>query len=1767
MADKNIIDFQVEADASDVTRSARQAVEALRSVAVKVGDVEAAIAKMFKGSLPEQLKQLEALSKQLNVVKASGSDIKGVRNASQTLARGTTETQLSLAALQAFKNTERADGIRLRQEVAKELRKSADARESFYREVRSSLPQGEDRATAFQSRLKAEGARVDLSKLVTEMSVYEARLTDEAHKGRVKRTAEFEAGLKDQRSLLSKHQRQMENLLKRDFGAIFLDKDPQNRRTLATQSIDRIQTLAGNRGLPPVDRTRLEAVYNQAEERRTVRDAGRDNRSLESSQRNFDKAYSSAIREDYAREQSALQAAITAKLRGLEGDFGRRLAFANLETDQIKRRENVEELLTKYTLEAAELKREGNFHQQALNAEHKIQLAVARREARPVVAPKPDRETDGGLIGRQAALLANYAALGGVIASFSSVAGSTIELQKELKQLQAITQSTNGEMASLTKTIFEVGNSTNLSLKDITAATTLLGQAGYSAGQIREALPAVAQLATAVGTSGEEAGKALTSVLSVYDLSIERSQDVANKLAQALNSSKLDFEQLQLGIQYAANTAAQGGVSFEEMTAALGAMSDAGIKSGSILGTGLRNIIDELQTPSKKFTDNLTKMGLTADDVSLETQSLYEVLEILQSRGFSSAAAMESFGKRAGSAFIALSGNLSNLQAYTEQLQHTTAASDAAAIQMESLASQFTRLSNNVVELTTTAGGPFLATLASMVGMLASLTHAATGASTAFQLIGTVLASLAVVASVRWIITQTAALKLLTGGVGAFSIAYNFAMINLAAGTGIISAVTIGIRAFTAALLASPLVVWTAGLSAAVLAFDLFAGGQRRAREELEKYQAAASEAKGEVDKYSGRMSELNAEIDKSVKRHARLAGPEGMAALPGLANSASERFGQWGFTLQQGKLTVDGYILSLIQLRAEMAQVAIDKAKIERSAVVSQQRSADANGIRSGTSSFGNFGDFTSLIHGNSKGRAILRDNNLLDVVNRGAVAGLRPNGDAARLLQVIEANPRAFGAAGEKVARSIRTAAVSTRNNSFRVQNLDQQISDLSLIADPGFVQLSQRTATTLGGQQDSRASILANYKGQERTRRLAAYDAQVRSDSQALKIDLDKKVLEGARDPVVIQLAARARISPEEFSRNRFVAANPHFGQVFAKSGLFVSSNNPDVIRANIKEITAQTASVPPEQRPALRKKKAELEAQLYFLQNPDADPEAATETMDAITRAGGYSPYKKERSGGQGDRTQTRRATTLTAQIKDAERGITNLANSLGPNPMDQLFNTKRLEEALDTWESLKRDEITASAEGSGASAEDLKDRLEVFNSEAEEYRAKVLNGNFAGATSLLATQGQRYVDEAVQKATADVTTGTRDYASASLEVRMEMDRQLNRELEASRAQFMASNPGVDPALNATFQEEQGQITRTHAVKVNDFLNELLKASSEAALKAITNEVRPGQLTIDRLRAKSGGSAKLDLAEARLNLRPLQAQSDAANRTVADLQNRTDSASGDEKDRLTLQLEAAKEQAAAYAYELERARIAVEAMANRTPEAASAAEVLGAAWANFVDQSPVNKPWFQQLSEGLSGTFETVRSGMASLVKDVFSGTKSIGDAFKDLGMKIVESLLDMAAQIIANKILLWVLSMISGKATGTDQAPTGKNNFQGPSFAKMATGGLVRGQDTLRDSVKTLLRPGEFVMRKSAVDMIGRDKLAAMNIAGNTKVSQMSSVGATMAAREPDIVNVYAVAPDRRPPPSKNDILAILHEDIMTGGRSKQLIKQVMVGAV
>lgn len=314
---------------------------------------------------------------------------------------------------------------------------------------------------------------------------------------------------------------------------------------------------------------------------------------------------------------------------------------------------------------------------------------------RQMVAPAEKVMRD---ISRRMQIYFTYKTIDFFTQSVGGAVDSLIKLQSAFANIQAITASTTGQMEKIRKAVFDVGVNTRFATEEVSEAAVVLGQAGLSTQEIASVLEHTATLASATGEDLKNTAGLMTSVLSIWNMNAEQASHVADVFVTSANDTKATLDSLSYGIQYAGTSLAQLGVSFEEASAVMSASTNAGLKSSSMLGTGMRALATELTNQSKRMQETLASLGLTFDDVDIQSLGLIKVLKNLKEAGFGATEAFAAFDRRAATYALAALSELDTAEKLTEEFNRSGAAAKANATQMATLESQLISLKDIIAK-------------------------------------------------------------------------------------------------------------------------------------------------------------------------------------------------------------------------------------------------------------------------------------------------------------------------------------------------------------------------------------------------------------------------------------------------------------------------------------------------------------------------------------------------------------------------------------------------------------------------------------------------------------------------------------------------------------------------------------------------------------------------------------------------------------------------------------------------------------------------------------------------------------------------------------------------------------------------------------------------------------------------------------------------------------------------------------------------------------
>lgn len=441
--------------------------------------------------------------------------------------------------------------------------------------------------------------------------------------------------------------------------------------------------------------------------------------------------------------------------------------------------------------------------------------------------------------------------------------------EQQMNRVKAISGATGGQFDQLKQRAVELGASSVFSASEVAQAMENMASAGMNVNDIYSASAGVMDLAAVSGRDMGLAAEAVASAMNQFGIAGENATHVADVYAKAAADTNAETVDMAEAMKYAGPVMSSLNSSFEETAAAIGIMSNAGIK-GSQAGTTLRTAMQRLAAPTDVASKLMQSLGISAYNSEGQMKPISELLPHLQERlsGLSEEqrnnALNTLFGKESLSGMLALldsagpefDGVVSGLQnsngaakemadtmnsGLTGSIENLKGKLETAAITVsERFAPYIEQLADKVGELTewftnlseeqqdqiikwglvAAAAGPALVVFGKIAGAL----------GTTFKALGTVSSGIGkLVGKVAPLITNFAGME--TAAVGATGAASNFG--------GAVG------------LLSNPLGLVVGGAAALAGGLVVLANAKQHATEQAQKYGTTLSgETKGALDQF-----------------------------------------------------------------------------------------------------------------------------------------------------------------------------------------------------------------------------------------------------------------------------------------------------------------------------------------------------------------------------------------------------------------------------------------------------------------------------------------------------------------------------------------------------------------------------------------------------------------------------------------------------------------------------------------------------------------------------------------------------------------------------------------------------------------------------------------------------------------------------------------------------------------------------------------------------
>lgn len=481
------------------------------------------------------------------------------------------------------------------------------------------------------------------------------------------------------------------------------------------------------------------------------------------------------------------------------------------------------------------------------------------------------------------------------------------EFENELRTIQGLSQSATEEITALSDAALELGRSSSNGPRELVKGLRTMTQAGFSPGEAVSALPTVDSFARAGDMELGPAAESLIGISSAFGKAKSGLSEVANVISKAAAMSQTSIEGMTEAMKTASVVAEQYNVDIYEVSATLATMSARNIDR-SAAGTALRNVVNELYTPSEKAKRLMDALNFSAynADGSLKnlTQSFTEMKAVVEK--LNPKAQKEFFdvffGERGGKAGSAI---LSDVTAFVNKVENLRENSkgfvDSAALEKNlSLLNQAKSTVNAYEGALIRAGRAGSESFTELLGVLRDLANSfefQQGLSSLVYTFGQVSKAIvenisAITTIIQWYVAARVALVLARSALGLYARAVDDAAAASARKAAAVAADTLATAANTAvqttntaahtagAVAATalatrlagwiPVIGWVAtALGVAAVAWDLF----------REKKEAALAEPSGhgktlktELEDLVARAQKQAADAKRAVENNTTLA-------------------------------------------------------------------------------------------------------------------------------------------------------------------------------------------------------------------------------------------------------------------------------------------------------------------------------------------------------------------------------------------------------------------------------------------------------------------------------------------------------------------------------------------------------------------------------------------------------------------------------------------------------------------------------------------------------------------------------------------------------------------------------------------------------------------------------------------------------------------------------------------------------------------------------
>lgn len=215
-----------------------------------------------------------------------------------------------------------------------------------------------------------------------------------------------------------------------------------------------------------------------------------------------------------------------------------------------------------------------------------------------------------------------------------------------------------GRFSAMERNVRDVGKLTKYTTTEVANASRFLAMAGLDVDAINQSIRPIANIALVGDTELGETADLVTNIMTGYGIAPERMRRATDIMTMTFTSANTTLNEIAEAYKYSASLLHEGGVSFEEATAAMGVLGNAGIK-GSQAGTSMRTILANIVNPrSTKRNKAWEEVGVERFDENGKMRDLADIFQDLHDKNLDVSMYYRLFDRTAAQGAISLAANI-----------------------------------------------------------------------------------------------------------------------------------------------------------------------------------------------------------------------------------------------------------------------------------------------------------------------------------------------------------------------------------------------------------------------------------------------------------------------------------------------------------------------------------------------------------------------------------------------------------------------------------------------------------------------------------------------------------------------------------------------------------------------------------------------------------------------------------------------------------------------------------------------------------------------------------------------------------------------------------------------------------------------------------------------------------------------------------------------------------------------------------------------------